>query len=187
MKPINGVHPEPFYAQVDLRDYAVAIRESVTMEAALSVYCPSLPRRGNRCPCPIHKGRDYNFSFGAHGYKCFVCGATGDIISFVKAVFDLPLMADAMRRIDTDFRLNLFDGAGMSAEMQTRRREADERQKEQERRETEYNRLLDEWIRLDIAKRTADPASDEYAEAVKNIDRIGYMLDCAASRLNEVR
>ncbi len=90
-----------------------------------------------------------------------------------------------MRRIDTDFRLNLFDGAGMSAEMQTRRREADERQKEQERREAEYNRLLDEWVRLDIAKRTADPASDEYAEAAKRIDMIGYELDCATIRLKQ--
>lgn len=185
MKPISGVIPTPPHAQVDLRDCAVTIRESVTMEEALSVYFPTLPRHGNRCPCPIHKGRDYNFSFGAHGYKCFVCGATGDIISFVKAVFDLPSMGDAMRRIDTDFRLNLFNGAGMSAEMQTRRREADERQKEQARREAEYNRLLDEWVRLDIAKRTADPASDEYAEAVKKIDGISYELDCAAIRLKQ--
>lgn len=181
MKPISGVYPAPFYTQTDSRDYAAAIRDAVTMEDVLSVYCPTLPRHGRRCPCPIHNGRDYNFSYDAHRYKCFVCGESGDVISFAKAVLGLPFMMDAMRRIDADFRLNLFADSSMDAETTARvrrhRAEAEERQRENEKQIAEYHRLLDKWIALDTIRRTADPMSDEYADAVKNIDFIGFMLD----------
>lgn len=182
MKPISGIHPAPLFTQIDPRDYAAAIREAVTMDDVLSAYCPSLPRHGKRCPCPLHKGRDYNFSYNTHGYKCFVCGESGDVISFVKAVFGLPSMMDAMRRIDTDFRLNLFADSVMDAEITARvqrnKAEAEERQRENEKQTAEYHRLLDKWIDLDRIRRTADPMSDEYAEAVKTIDAIGFALDC---------
>ena len=181
MKPIKGVYPAPFYTQTDPRDYAAAIRDAVTMADVLSVYCPSLPRHGKRCPCPLHNGRDYNFSYSTHGFKCFVCGESGDVISFVKTVFGLPSMMDAMRRIDADFRLNLFADSAMDAEITARvqrhRAEAEERQRENEKQTAEYHRLLDKWIALDRIRRTADPMSDEYAEAVKTIDAIGFMLD----------
>lgn len=181
MKPINGFHPAPFYAQTDPRDYAAAIRDAVTMADVLSVYCPSLPRHGRRCPCPLHNGRDNNFSYNAHGYKCFVCGESGDVISFVKALYGLPNMMEAMRRIDTDFHLNLFSDSALNAEISAKvlkhRAEEQERQRENERRTSEYHDLLDKWIALDKIKQTADPMSDEYAEAVKTIDAIGFMLD----------
>lgn len=181
MKPISGVHPAPFFTQTDPRNYAAAIREAVTMADVLSAYCPSLPRHGRRCPCPLHNGRDNNFSYTAQGYKCFVCGESGDVISFVKAVFGLPSMIDAMRRIDADFRLNLFADSAMDAEITARvqrhRAEAEKQQQENEKRTAEYHRLLDRWIALDRIRRTADPMSDEYAEAVKTIDAIGFMLD----------
>lgn len=181
MKPIKGVYPAPFYTQTDPRDYAAAIRDAVTMADVLSVYCPSLPRHGKRCPCPLHNGRDYNFSYSTHGFKCFVCGESGDVISFVKTVFGLPSMMDAMRRIDADFRLNLFADSAMDAEITARvqrhRAETEKRKQENEKQTAEYHRLLDKWIALDRIRRTADPMSDEYAEAVKTIDAIGFMLD----------
>lgn len=181
MKPINGVHPAPLYTQTDTRDYAEAIRDSVTMEGVLDMYCPSLPRRGKRCPCPLHNGKDYNFSFGTHGYRCFVCGESGDVISFVKEVCGLPSMSEAMRRIDSDFRLNLFSDSLLNEEITARvrkqRAEAEERQRENEKRIAEYHRLLDEWITLDKIRRNAEPMSDEYVHAVKRIDAIGYALD----------
>ncbi len=86
-----------------------------------------------------------------------------------------------MRRIDADFRLNLFADSSMDAEtaarVQRHRAEAEERQRENEKRTAEYHRLLDNWIALDRIRRTADPMSDEYAKAVKTIDAIGFMLD----------
>lgn len=162
-------------------DIAAAIRESVTMDEILAMYCPSTPRRHRRCPCPLHNGRDPNFSYTDHGYKCFVCGASGDAIGFVKEVCELATRSDAMKRINADFRLNLpiecEISTQQSAEISMRRAEAKRKEEAAQAWKSEYERLMDEWIKLDMAKRTADPASDSYAHAVKNIDRVSYELD----------
>ena len=59
--------------KANIEDIVAIIHDSVTMEDVLSVYSPSTPRRGHRCPCPIHNGKDFNMSYTDHGYKCFVC------------------------------------------------------------------------------------------------------------------
>ena len=69
-----------------IEDIAETIHASVTIEEALRLYCPGTEIRHHRCPCPIHNGKDYNFSFTENGYRCFVCGASGDVISLVKDV-----------------------------------------------------------------------------------------------------
>ncbi len=46
-----------------------------------------LKRVGNsfRGPCPFHHGKNANFSVSAKGgYKCFVCGESGDVFTFVQ-------------------------------------------------------------------------------------------------------
>ena len=46
-----------------------------------------LKRTGSsyRGPCPFHHGKDNNFSVTANGgYKCFVCGESGDVFTFVQ-------------------------------------------------------------------------------------------------------
>jgi DNA primase len=45
-----------------------------------------LKRVGNsyRGPCPFHHGKNDNFSVTVHGYKCFVCGESGDVFTFVQ-------------------------------------------------------------------------------------------------------
>lgn len=163
-------------------DIAHAIRDSITMEDVLEFYCPSTPRRHHRCPCPIHNGKDYNFSYMEKGYKCFSCGAKGDVITFVQTICEYERRSDAMRRINSDFRLDLpLSGealsASQSASLALKRAEAKAKQEAEDAWENEYRSLTDEWIRLDKVRRTADPSSDEYAEAVKNIDRISFMID----------
>lgn len=38
-----------------------------------------------RGPCPFHHGKNNNFSVsGRGGYKCFVCGETGDVFTFIE-------------------------------------------------------------------------------------------------------
>lgn len=167
--------------KASLEDISQAIRESVTMDEALAMYSPSTPRRHRRCPCPLHNGKNYNFSYTEHGYKCFVCGASGDVISFVKEVCELATRADAMKRMNHDLHLNLpIDGevnAFQATEMSRRRAEAEARRAAEKAWDDEYHRLSDEWVRLDTIKRTADPSSEEYADAVKNIDFIGFQID----------
>lgn len=163
-------------------DIAQTIHDSVTMDEVLSVYCPEIPRRHGRCPCPIHNGTDYNFSYSKLGYKCFVCGASGDVIGFVKDLLRLATRPDAMRRMNADLHLNIpmcgeTISAETSAEMDRRRRKAESREAMRTAWWNLYHHYTDEWIECDKAKRTADPNSEEYATAVKRIDYLNYCIN----------
>lgn len=172
-------------------DIASSINESLTMDDVLREYAPSTPRRGHRCPCPIHNGKDNNFSYTDHRFKCFVCGAGGDVIAFVKEVCGLPSMSDAMKRINTDFHLGLPIGGQKAddeymAQMEKRRAEKREEDEKKAAVEAESDRLWDEWVRLDKTRMNADPESDEYANAVKRIGIVEYMLDTLPSKAIDV-
>lgn len=168
--------------KVDWADIAEAIRDKVTMDEVIPIYAPELRTRNRRCPCPFHNGKDLNFSYTRSGYKCFVCGASGDVVAFVKDILGYATRADAMKRINQDLGLNLPIGtdvnAKISAEIAMRRAKHEAQDRAHQAWEAEYNRLLDEWISLDSIRRTADPDSDEYADAVKRIDYVSYQLDC---------
>ena len=53
-------------------EIAQEIHDRVTMRDAIAMYAPAVNIKGNRCQCPIHNGKDLNFSFTQSGYKCFV-------------------------------------------------------------------------------------------------------------------
>lgn len=120
-------------------------------------------------------------SFTKVGYRCFVCGATGDVVTYVKDVLGLRTRVDAMKRIDTDFHLGLTDGANTTAQIseEIAKRRAERKKKDGAIKEwwDEYHRLWDEWTRLDRTRMTADPTSDEYAYAVHRMDYISYLID----------
>lgn len=102
----KGFKPE---RKTNWDDVANAIHDTVTMQEVVAKYAPTLRPRYNRIPCPIHHGKDYNFSYSKHGYKCFVCGASGDVITFVKDTQGYSTRVDAMKRIDQDFNLHLIE------------------------------------------------------------------------------
>lgn len=168
-----------------LDEIAEVIHASVTIRDALDVYCPGLEIRHHRCPCPIHNGEDYNFSFTDRGYKCFVCNASGDVISLVKEVCELSTRVDAMKRICADFRLPVnFDteiSTKTSAKVNKLREAAERKRREKAEWEAEYNKALDEWIALDkIIMDTPWDSEENIAKVCKAKEeraRVGYQLD----------
>lgn len=162
-------------------DMADAVRETVTMSDVIGKYCPECVPRHNRIPCPIHQGRDYNFSFNDTGYCCFVCGATGDVIKFVQTVCCLRGRKDAVAQINRDFGLFLpVDREISSAEnkaLEERRKAAREREERRAEWEEGLSALWDEWCRLDRQKRDCRPGTDAWAEAVRNIDGVSWQID----------
>lgn len=158
------------------------VRESVSIEDALSVYSPQTKVRNHRCPCPIHHGTDYNFSFNDHGFNCFVCGSSGDVIDLVKAVCELATREDAVRRINLDMRLNLplvGDAATgeVSEELKRRRREAERKRKAIELWNQRYESLMDEWAELDKQIRDATISVADRAAAYERKLVTEYKLD----------
>lgn len=167
--------------KVDWADIAAEIRETVTMEDVIRAYTPLVKIRNHRCPCPFHNGKDYNFSFTRTGYKCFVCGASGDVIGYVKDILGIPSRTDAMIQINHDLNLNLAVNGTLSAiqsaNLALKRAEREKKEKAHAEWEETYHSLWAEWIECDKTRMTADPDSDEYAEAVKRIDYIAYLID----------
>lgn len=163
-------------------DIANAIHDSVSMDDVINAYIPGLRRKGRRCQCPIHAGEHLNFSFTDTGYKCFVCGESGDVIKFVQTIFSLSSRTDAMAKINADFRLSLpLDREISTSENSAfiERRKAIEREREKRRVwEEGLDALWAEWCRLDRQKRWCKPGTGAWIEAVKNIDRISYEIDC---------
>lgn len=143
-----------------LDDIAQAIHDTVSMDEVIKVYCPGLRPRARRIPCPFHNGKDPNLSYTQHGWKCFVCGASGDAISFVKDKLGLSTRFDAMHRLNEDLRLNLplYGEATttFSAEAAQRKRESEERQKAVDAWWETYHAYMDEWITLDTQLRSLD-------------------------------
>ena len=163
-------------------DIATAIHGAVTMDEAVRLYTPDPPPRYRRIPCPIHSGKDYNLSYTNTGYKCFVCGASGDVVSFVKDVLGLSTRVDAMKRINTDFRLHLPIDTNItfqeSEELRKRREAVRKRQEEEAAWLAGLEALWDEWCRLDRQRMWEPVGSPPWVEAVKNINRVSYEIDC---------
>lgn len=173
--------------KVTIEDVAEHIRDTVKMIHVIDLYYPELQHRHNRIPCPLHNGKDYNFSFGDNWYKCFVCGGAGDVISFVKESQHLSTRYDAMKRLNQDLGLHLplggdYVDAGFSAEAERKRELARERERIKQEWEETYHKWLDEWIKLDKTLHTAEPFSDEWVSAKKRIDNISFLLDEHMSR-----
>lgn len=129
---------------------------------------------------------------GNRGWYCFGCHKGGDIISFVREYFRLSF-ADAISKINDDFNLGLPIGQTidrrkqMEMQRQAYFRNREQRKREQEEKELDeaYHTALDEWIRLDNQKREYAPTSLSdsfhplFVDALINIDRAAYNLDCA--------
>ncbi|NYZ92726.1 CHC2 zinc finger domain-containing protein, partial [Lacticaseibacillus rhamnosus] len=86
------------------KEKADLIKASLTMRELLGMYGLAGNSRHNRIPCPIHDGKDRNFSFTDFGFKCFVCGAEGGLVHFVELYRGLSFEA-ALEEINGHFRL----------------------------------------------------------------------------------
>ena len=100
----------------------------------------------------------------------------------MQTVCQLKDRTDAMKRINADFRLGLpIDGEITPAQekvLQQRREAAMERERVRQEWEDGYHRLWDEWCRLDRQRLFCEVGSPCWIEAVKNIDRVAYEIDC---------
>ena len=177
MGTFDSFRPE---RRASIADIAQTIHDTVTMDEVLSIYCPASPRRNHRMPCPLHNGKDFNFSYTRHGYKCFVCGASGDVISFVKEFCETATRLDAIKRLNADLGLNLPIDCEVdeiqSANLALRRAEAQKREEAEKAWDAKYNALMDAWCKLDNESRVeTDPY--ELARIREAMTQLEYDLD----------
>lgn len=117
--------------------YAAA-RELLPMAQVAERYGFSISR-GGFIACPFHDGDNtpsLKIYDGSRGWHCFGCSEGGDVIDFVRRLFNLNSRA-ALIRLDCDFGLRLMDGSQPTKSQPTP--EAIKRAQELKSYRTEYD------------------------------------------------
>lgn len=135
-----------------------AIRH-LKLETALQRYGIEFDRNGF-ARCPFHSERTASFKVHNNKYKCFGCGASGDLIDFVMNHFGMPFHA-AVDAICRDFGIHAKPTIA-----DQRRLDAVKLLKAREKRE--YRRLLDKKLTLHDMYLRACELRDTAAKAGKS-------------------
>ena len=171
-------------------DAVQTIKDRLTMREVLEHYGYT-PKR--RMPCPIHQGKDLNFEVKNKSWHCYSHCGSGDIISFVQKLFGLSF-PDALKKIDLDFKLNLYGNHSLQELRQSHYRqkqvqaERERKEREKEQADNEYWAVFEEWKRLDDNKRKYAPKTPGeewhplFVEALQKLAYQEYLLDCAEER-----
>lgn len=151
-------------------DKAKRIKATVTVPMLLKEYGLVLDGRARRIPCPIHHGENNNFSVKRDFYKCFVCGAGGDVIDLAMQLENCDFLT-ACNKLDEMFGLGLDKPPTLTQYRRTsaRQKEAKRLKAARECSAAQY-RLLCAYNRWLLRQ--------EQTEAIKNdIDYLGRTLD----------
>lgn len=115
-------------------DAAWQIRQRLTA-AQVAEFYGFTPDRGGFIRCPFHSGDNHGslkLYPGTRGWHCFGCNEGGDVIDFVRQLFNEPFRA-AVARLDSDFGLGLTydtpDPRMRSEALEMRRREAERKER----------------------------------------------------------
>lgn len=170
--------------RLDRINLADEVKSRVTMTDILNTYGFHLVM--GRMPCPFHNGQDRNFSVkNNRTFRCWVCGESGDQITFVMRYFGLDFQ-HALAKINDDFHLGLPIGETVQSrdtdrfqrEATERQRRLDERKRQAQELRTRYDEALEAFTSCDNLLTRCRPISpttgisDVYAWAAKNIDRL---------------
>lgn len=173
---------------------ADAIKQRLTMRQILGAYGIAVNGRGfARCPFHNEKTASFKAYDGDRGFYCFGCGESGDVITFVMRLFGLSFK-EALRKMDTDFSLCLFEKPTLSEYRKAQR--AMEEMRTQREREKEEKKLMDvayslvhgEWKRLMRNKEQYVPKSPEeewhplFVEALEKLALQEHILDIVTER-----
>lgn len=167
------------------------ITQAVTLSQACELYGIPINRQGFS-RCPYHSG-DNTPSFKIYpddrGFYCFGCGAGGDVITFVRKLFNLNFLG-AVKKLNADFSLGL-DEKPSYAEY----RKSQQLQAEREQAKRNKVRILLELYKLSTLHRIywqilknyhgGDPNKIE-AEAIHNIEFIRYKIEVKETELAEL-
>lgn len=171
-------------------DRVSLIKERLTMPEVLRHYGYE-PKK--RMCCPLHNGKDKNFSVMENGYMCFSQCGGGDVITFVQKLFGLSF-TDTLRKIDEDFNLGLYrkispkERVRMERHIQSLQAKKNAVETAKQHAEDEYWEAFDEWKRLDDNKRLYAPKSPDeewhplFVEALQKLAYQEYLLDEAEER-----
>ena len=171
-----------------ISNYSAYIKENVNIVDVVSMAGVALQH--NKACCPFHNEKTASFSIHPKKniYKCFGCGAGGDVISFVQRFYGLDFMG-AVSRLNSDYCLGL--------ELDRKKNHQSEEYKAYKRERTIqrmyadkfkrfetaliiYRRKLYRYIMNYIPPSELSDFSEEYTKAIHNINIADYYCDIMA-------
>ena len=168
------------------------VKERVTARQVAERYGLKVNRNGMAC-CPFHNDKHPSMKIDRN-YYCFACGAKGDAVNYVVALFGLSQL-EAAKKINEDFSL----GIPLGKQEVGRKRKPEVRKKEKiptkEERIQFVQKKIDGWAKdaanvllrylrwMEFWKEFYKPESVEaewhplIVEAVQNESKISYLVD----------
>ena len=118
------------------------LKQTTSMRDVLDRYGVKVGRNG-MCCCPIHGERHASMKVYPDGFKCFACGAGGDIFDFVEAMENVDFKT-AFGILGGTYDKNINKATRKTRNVKFGRQKA-ERQR-QEKADKEFRKLLEDAI-----------------------------------------
>lgn len=151
--------------RLDARDLYFEIKDSLTIADVLQKYTNVRPNRYKRVACPIHGGRNLNFSYTDRVYTCFKCEASGDVIQLAKELNNCDTRFQATKMLDADFNLGLFQNNTKSLqrhlELEQKRVQLQRERWLREQEELKFKRLMIMRDACDIIIKNSAPENED--------------------------
>lgn len=155
------------------------IKQSIKMDDLFRAYGLE-PNRAGFVICPFHSEKTASLKAYADNtrFKCFGCGAQGDVISFVMQ-YDSLTYQQAIIKLNSNFSLNLADEPIKYSQRRKMARAISKRHKS----ERQYDKIKAQYRECNMILRELAPQSiDEplhplFIWALHNKDRLAFLLD----------
>lgn len=159
------------------------IRQRVSLTDILSRYGFQPDHRGY-INCPFHPG-DRNASlriYKDNTWHCFGCHKYGSVIDFVMEMERVPFI-EAVRIIDKDFGLGLFEQKPDLRRQRTWQQEKARREQEEQRRKKERLELIEKrrglWQQFMALAVNDHDSAQQRAELLAEVEHIDYLIEKA--------
>lgn len=130
--------------------------------------------------CPFHNEKTASFRINGGYYKCFGCGASGDILSFTMHYNGLSF-TDAIKWLDSTYSLGLLGQkvtVRQQAEARKRKREAEAQELEEHKKRLEYDEICTHYRICNEALRPGvlEPFSDIWCYYANQRTYLDYLI-----------
>lgn len=159
-------------------DRAARIKEAVDIRQVVELYGVTPNSRGV-ARCPFHDDRHPSASLRKGRFHCYVCDLHLDIFAFLRKMTGCTF-PEAMKQINSVFRVVDLDAPVDRAAVERARREREAREREQARHRAEYDARVAEYRAL--SSWPVPPADDVdgmgcYAAALGRLEQLDYYFE----------
>lgn len=159
------------------------VKGNVNLREVAELYGIDVNRYG-KALCPFHNDRNPSLYVADDHYYCFACGEHGDVIDFVRGLFQLSPY-DAARKLMADFHLS-SDKPPSAAALHAKRIRTEAQQLMENERLcfsvlSDYAHVLWDWKVSCAPKSLVESPDERFLEACRNLDQTEYYLDILCS------